>query len=42
MCIRDRYVMKLLSEEYKKELEILSVTLPEVSKIPAVTFKRAK
>ena len=37
-----QYVMKLLSEEYKKELEILSVTLPEVSKIPAVTFKRAK
>ena len=37
-----QYVMKLLSEEYEKELLMLNVTLPEVSKIPAVTFKRAK
>ena len=37
-----QYVMKLLSEEYEKELLMLNVTLPDVSKIPAVTFKRAK
>lgn len=37
-----QYVMKLLEEEYKKELDMLRVTLPDVSKIPAVTFQKAK
>ncbi|MFR3820360.1 MAG: aspartate--tRNA(Asn) ligase [Hungatella hathewayi] len=37
-----QYVMKLLSEEYEKELRMLKVTLPDVTRIPAVTFKRAK
>ena len=37
-----QYVMKLLSKEYEKELLMLKVTLPDVSKIPAVTFKQAK
>lgn len=37
-----QYVMKLLKEEYGKELTMLSVDLPEISKIPAVSFKRAK
>ncbi|MCI7383760.1 MAG: aspartate--tRNA(Asn) ligase [Hungatella hathewayi] len=37
-----QYVMKLLSEEYEKELRMLKVTLPDVARIPAVTFKRAK
>lgn len=37
-----QYVMKLLSEEYAAELSMLQVTLPDVSRIPAVTFQRAK
>ena len=37
-----RYVMKLLEQEYKKELDMLGVTLPEVGRIPAVRFDQAK
>lgn len=37
-----QYVMELLGREYKKELDILGVTLPDVSKIPAVRFDKAK
>ena len=35
-------IMALLERDYKKELEMLDVTLPDVSKIPAVRFDRAK
>lgn len=34
--------VRLLKEEYGKELEILKVRLPEVQKIPAVRFDEAK
>ena len=37
-----RYVMKLLEQEHKKELDMLGVTLPEVGRIPAVRFDQAK
>lgn len=37
-----QYVMKLLETEYEKELELLHVTLPDVSRIPAVRFDQAK
>ena len=37
-----QYAMKLLKENYGKELEILKVQLPDVSKIPAVRFDVAK
>ena len=37
-----QYTFALLEKEYKKELEILGVTLPDVSKIPAVRFDEAK
>ena len=37
-----QYVMKLLEQDYKKELDILGVTLPEVGRIPAVRFDQAK
>ena len=37
-----QYVMKLLEQEYKKELDMLGVTLPEVGRIPAVRFDQAK
>ncbi len=37
-----QYAMKLLEREYARELQILSVTLPDVSRIPAVRFDRAK
>ena len=37
-----QYVMELLGREYKKELDLLGVTLPDVSRIPAVRFDRAK
>ncbi len=37
-----QYVMKLLEREYSKELDMLNVTLPDVSRIPAVRFDRAK
>ena len=37
-----QYTMELLKKEYKKELDMLEVTLPAVSGIPAVRFDRAK
>ena len=37
-----QYVMKLLEQDYKKELDMLGVTLPEVRRIPAVRFDQAK
>lgn len=37
-----QYVMKLLKEEYAKELSILNVELPNVDRIPAVRFDEAK
>ena len=37
-----QYVMRLLEQEYKKELDMLAVTLPEVGRIPAVRFDQAK
>lgn len=37
-----RYVMDLLGREYQKELQLLNVTLPDVSRIPAVRFDEAK
>lgn len=37
-----QYTMELLAREYKKELDILGVTLPKVDQIPAVRFDKAK
>ena len=37
-----QYAMKLLKEDYAKELEILKVELPDASRIPAVRFDVAK
>lgn len=37
-----QYAMELLKKEYAKELSILKVELPDVSKIPAVRFDEAK
>jgi len=37
-----QYAMKLLKKEYGKELKLLNVTLPEVSRIPYVRFDEAK
>lgn len=37
-----QYVMRLLKDEYGKELEMLDVVLPEVNSIPAVRFDEAK
>ncbi len=37
-----QYVMRLLEQDYKKELDMLGVTLPEVGRIPAVRFDQAK
>lgn len=37
-----QYVMKLLEQDYKKELDMLAVTLPEVGRIPVVRFDQAK
>ncbi|MGI6012383.1 MAG: aspartate--tRNA(Asn) ligase [Ruminococcus sp.] len=37
-----RHTMKMLEENYEKELNLLQVTLPEVSRIPWVRFDRAK
>ncbi len=37
-----QYVMALLERDYKKELELLAVTLPQVSRIPTVRFDQAK
>lgn len=37
-----QYAMELLGREYKKELEMLKVKLPELKQIPQVRFDRAK
>lgn len=37
-----QHIMKLLKDEYAKELGILEVTLPNTDKIPAVRFTEAK
>lgn len=37
-----QYTMELLKKEYTKELEILQITLPDVSRIPAIRFDEAK
>lgn len=37
-----QYTMELLEREYKKELELLKVTLPKVTEIPSVPFAEAK
>jgi nondiscriminating aspartyl-tRNA synthetase len=37
-----RYVFNLLKEQYAKECQILNVSIPEVTKIPAVRFDEAK
>ena len=37
-----QYTMKLLAKDYQKELDMLGITLPDVSKIPAVHFDKAK
>ncbi len=37
-----QYMMKLLGEQYAKELDILKITLPDVSRIPAIRFDEAK
>ena len=37
-----QYMMELLKKDYAKELKILDVTLPDVSKIPAIRFDEAK
>ena len=37
-----QYTMQLLAKDYQKELDILGVTLPDVSGIPVVRFDRAK
>lgn len=37
-----QYTLKLLEREYSKELKMLNITLPNVDKIPAVRFDKAK
>ncbi len=37
-----QYMMKLLNEEYRRELEMLEVELPELKQIPQVRFDKAK
>ena len=37
-----QYTMALLAKDYQKELNMLGITLPDVSKIPAVRFDKAK
>lgn len=37
-----QYTMELLKSEYAKELELLKVELPDVSRIPSVPFMKAK
>lgn len=37
-----QYVMELLHEQYAKELSILKLTLPDVSRIPKIKFADAK
>ena len=37
-----QYMLKLLKEDYQKELDLLKITLPSADKIPAVQFDKAK
>lgn len=37
-----KYAMELLETEYKRELQILDITLPETERIPAVRFSEIK
>ena len=37
-----QYMMAMLAKDYAKELKILNITLPDVSKIPAVRFEEIK
>lgn len=37
-----QYAMKLLKQKYEKELDILEISLPDVSRIPAVRFDDIK
>lgn len=37
-----QYMMELLKQDYQKELEMLEVTLPELTQIPQVRFDKAK
>lgn len=37
-----QYMMELLEKKYAKELDILNITLPDASRIPAVRFDEAK
>ena len=37
-----QYTMALLAKDYQKELDMLGVKLPDVSRIPAVRFDQAK
>lgn len=37
-----KYIFNLLKEEYAPEIELLKVKLPEIDKIPTITFKEAK
>ncbi len=37
-----QYTMKLLEQDYQKELKLLGVTLPVIERIPQVRFDRAK
>ena len=37
-----QYMMELLGRRYAKELDILNITLPDVSRIPTVRFDEAK
>ena len=37
-----QYVMGLLARDYQKELAMLGVVLPDVTRIPAVRFDEAK
>lgn len=37
-----QYAMKLLQESYGRELKLLNITLPDVSRIPCVRFDEAK
>lgn len=37
-----QYMMKLLGDQYAKELGILKITLPDVSRIPVIRFDDAK
>lgn len=37
-----KYMMELLEKEYKNELELLNITLPQIDRIPYVRFVEAK